>query len=120
MNNLVCKSKSAALSTLDTIVGNMGAGIQKTAIAAVRQWIEENVPSESGQEVREKLRKIFEGDDADRLGREWYEQGSKMVDGKPVPAEPGHGARVKCLWNSETKKWEPEGIPQKTEVINDN
>jgi hypothetical protein len=102
MNDLICKSKSAALSALDTIAAGMGAGTQRAAILAVKEWIVENTQGEQSQdEIRAELRRIFEGDNSDRLAREWKARGGP----------PPHGARIKCLWNSETKEWEPEVIP---------
>jgi hypothetical protein len=114
-SNLVCKKRSSALSTLDTIAGVMPIGTQRDALLAVRNWINKKVqPEDSREELAERLRKIFEGDEADRLGREWYNRGSEDINGELVPAEPGHGARVYCLWNAESKRWEPENSPPGT------
>jgi hypothetical protein len=40
MANIICKKKSAALNTLDTIVTSM-KGLQREAVLAVRSWIDE-------------------------------------------------------------------------------
>ena len=62
-------------------------------------------------ETEARIKKIFEGDEHDRLGREWYARGSRLIDGVLIPSEPAHGARVNCLWNSDTKRWKPECTP---------
>jgi len=62
-------------------------------------------------ETEARIKKIFEGDEYDRLGREWYARGSQLINGILVPSEPAHGARINCLWNSDLKRWEPENTP---------
>ena len=62
-------------------------------------------------ETEDRIKKSFEGDEHDRLGREWYNRGSQLINGELIPSEPAHGARVYCLWNSETERWEPECTP---------
>jgi hypothetical protein len=111
-NNFVCKTRTSALTALDTITGHMAAGIQKSALLAVKSWIEDNTqPEQSREEINALLAKFFEGDEADKLGRQWYNRGSVETGGKLVPTEPDHGARISCLWNAGTKRWEPECIP---------
>jgi hypothetical protein len=103
-NDFTCKTRAAALSALEAIAENTPPGTQRLALLAVKGWIEENTqPERSWPEVTAKLKKIFEGDEHDQLGRAWSENGG-------VPA---HGARVHCIWNSRTKKWEPEHDPEK-------
>jgi hypothetical protein len=116
MSDLICKSKAAALSALDTIIDNMSAGTEKDAIAAVRRWIAENVAPGLDEETKESLRKIFEGTPEQRAGRAWLDR--EMSD----PAYRGHGsdhhefihepedgAELECHYSTEYKKWIPIG-----------
>ena len=121
--SLVCKSHGTAIAALETITAAMSKGTQRDTLVAIYKWLNEIRPAESREELIKKLNKIFEGDAHDRLGREWYVRGSKKINGNFVPSEPGHGARVHCLWNAKTKKWEPEHLPtymqKQTEKINE-
>ena len=111
-NSLVCKSRTAASAALETIADSLPRGMtQRNAILAVREWLIENSPPDFNDETMKRLQRIFEGDEADKLGLAWYNRGSKVRDGKLEPTTPAHGARVSCLWNARTKKWEPEAIP---------
>ena len=110
MNELRCKNKAAAISVLDTLALVVEKGTPRDSLLAVRKWIVEEVSDGTiSEETMEMLARVFGGDEADKLGRAWLdsvENGDVPVE--PVPPEPAHGARVYCLWNSETKTWEPE------------
>jgi hypothetical protein len=131
MNNLVCKSKSAALSTLDTIAGNMEAGIQKTAIAAVRDWLVENMPKEFGPDIAKRLEAVFEGTEEQQKGRAWLEremsdpvyrgstEGNLHHHHRKMLREPENGAELECFWNAKYKAWDPcYGWPDVTHKTN--
>jgi hypothetical protein len=109
--DLVCKNRAAAFAALDAMADSMPRGTQRTALLAVKKWMIDTIPPDFDDKVLARLKKIFEGDEADKLGREWYNRGSVEADGKLVPTEADHGARIFCLWNAETKRWEPERIP---------
>jgi hypothetical protein len=111
-NELRCKSKGAALAILDALIKACHWGTRRDAILAVREWVIENFPPDIDEETIIRINKFFEGDEAEKLGREWYNQGSIEINGKLVPkAEPAHGARIGCLWNADTRQWEPECTP---------
>jgi fructosamine-3-kinase len=103
-NNLVCKTRTAALVAIDTIAGNMYSGTQRDALLAVKMWIEDNTRSEQNQEEFEaKIAKLFKKTEAEQKGWDWYCRGSKKVNGELVPAEPEDGAEWKCAWNAKKK-----------------
>ena len=103
-----CKTKGVALTALETIAETLPKGTQKDALLAVKAWISENATDGYiTEETKEKLRKIFDGDEHDRLAREWF--------GRNCKGEPAHGARAYCLWNAKTKKWEREFPPPRTD-----
>jgi hypothetical protein len=99
-----------AFTVLDTLADSM-KGRQREAVLAVWDWMKDNIPPDFDPETIKRIQKLFEGDEAEKLGRAWYARGSKDVNGKLVPTEPDPGARIHCLWNGKTKKWEPECIP---------
>jgi hypothetical protein len=120
MADFECKSRAIALTVLDTIAANM-EGTQRTALFAVRKWVDENVPPDPDQETREKLMRIFEGSEWEQKGCAWldremedpsYEGGTegnlhhkhhKMI------REPEDGAELACFWNARYTAWEPIG-----------
>jgi hypothetical protein len=110
MDELKCKNRAMAFTILDTLADSM-KGRHREAVLAVRDWMKENLIPDFDPETVKRIQKIFEGDEAEQLGRAWYNRGSKNINGKLTPTEPEHGARIRCLWNGKTKKWEPEWIP---------
>jgi hypothetical protein len=81
----------------------------RAALLAVNAWIQENVPKEI---PREDLGKIFTSEtEGQRTGREWYERGSRKVNGEWVSTEPEEGAERACVWNSKNKQWQPPYPP---------
>jgi hypothetical protein len=105
MENLICKSRAAAITALETLAADMGKGTKQAALRAVRDWVEQNTePEQSQDEIRAELERIFKGDEHDRLGREWKDRGGLPPD----------GARASCLWDAKTQTWKPEFPPPET------
>ena len=105
MGKIICRSKSVALSVLEAVAETFPkGGTQRESLLAVKSWLDENASAGYiAGETKELLNRIFEGDGHDRLAGEWLKRNRK--------GEPAHGARVFCLWNGKTKKWEPEFKP---------
>jgi hypothetical protein len=111
MADFECKSVAMALTALNTIAAEL-KGTQQAAILAVKAWIQENVPKEFPSE---ELKKIFEYvTEGERKGREWYERGSRKVNGEWVSTEPEEGAEWTCVWNAKNKQWQPPYPPPLT------
>jgi hypothetical protein len=111
MNDFECKSKAMALNCLGAIAES-SRGKQQKALLAVKTWLTENVPAPFGPETLQKLRDVFESEtEAERLGREWWDRGSRKVNGEWVSTEPENGAEWKCVWNAKIKRWEPPCPP---------
>jgi hypothetical protein len=111
-NSIICKSRAAAFAGLETMASSMPKGIQKDALTAIKNWLTENVPVPFGPETLQKLRDVFESEtEGERLGREWWDRGSRKVDGEWVSTEPENGAQWTCVWNAKTKRWEPPYPP---------
>jgi hypothetical protein len=103
MGNLKCKSKGAAMSILDTLAAAEQKGTRREALLAVREWIAGTVTDcVIKPETTAMLEAVFgcADDEAERAGEAWDKSGRS--------GEPAHGARWECLWNGETKAWEPE------------
>jgi hypothetical protein len=91
-------NKSQCLRLLD-VMREDATGTLKDALFSLRQLAQ--AQHESSPEIQAELAQIFAGDEYDRLGRMWKERGG-------VPPD---GARVFCLRNEKTQKWEPEFPP---------
>jgi hypothetical protein len=88
---------------LDTLAAAEQKGTQREALLAVREWIAGTVTDcVIKPETMALLEEVFGGDEAEHAGEAWDKSGRA--------GEPAHGARFKCLWNGETKAWEPEVI----------
>jgi hypothetical protein len=120
MADFECKNKAVALTVLDTIAASM-KGTRRTALFAVRKWVDENVPPEPDQETRERIMRIFEGSEWEQKGRVWLDremddpsyEGSTEGDihhkHHEMIHEPEDGAELDCFWNAKYKAWEPIG-----------
>jgi hypothetical protein len=121
-NNLVCKSRGAAIAAIDMMAGDAHNGTQRAALLAVKKWIENNTTNGLTDEVRKKLEEIFyERTEEQKKGCAWLDR--EMED----PAykgstegylhhhhhkriyEPEDGAELECFWNAKYKAWEPIG-----------
>jgi hypothetical protein len=120
MADFECKNKTIALTVLDTIAASM-KGTQRTALFAVRKWVDKNVPPEPDQETREMVMRIFEGSEWEQKGRAWLdrEMDDPSYEGSTdgylhhkhheMIHEPDDGAELDCFWNANYKTWEPIG-----------
>jgi hypothetical protein len=118
-NSIICKSRAAAFEGLETIANGMPRGTQRDAIIAIRNWLEENIPSDFDEKTRERLQKIFEGSEEQQKGRAWLERemSDPSYEGSPegnlrhhhyeMLHAPDDGAELYCFWNAEYKAWEP-------------
>ena len=129
-NKVVCSTRKAATTALETIAGILPRGIQRDSIIAVIEWINGNYPPDYTEETKQRILKIFEGTEWEQKGRAWIEK--EMNDpayehGTPAATsgtgslhflhkminEPEDGAELTCFWNAETKAWQPcEAWPQ--------
>jgi hypothetical protein len=122
MTETVCKTKSAAMDALEVIAGTMQRGTPRDALLAIKKWIDDNVQERFySEELKAKLKRIFQGTDAEQKGREWIERETgdpAYTSGAAIKGdegryhhetihEPEHGAELDCFWNSKTKAWEP-------------
>jgi hypothetical protein len=106
-NDLVCKNRAAALSSLDTMAAGMPQGMQRAALLAVKAWIEDNTqPSQSREEVNALLAKLFERTPGEQKGQDWH---NRMIAGEA--AEPEDGAEWKCAYNARKGQWFPISTP---------
>jgi hypothetical protein len=120
-NELVCKSKSAALCVLNTMADNMPGGTQRDALIAVKNWMADNIPADYDSETLKKLAAVFEGTEEQKRGRVWLEhemsdpsyegskEGSLHHRHHKMIHEPEDGAELDCFWNAKYKAWEPIG-----------
>jgi hypothetical protein len=101
-NGIICTSRAAAVTALETIAVNMPRGTQKNAIYAVISWINGNMAPDVTEETRARIQSIYESyfDDAGRKAVTWEVHGG----------EPEHGTRaqVPFLFDANTKTWELE------------
>jgi hypothetical protein len=111
MNDFECKSKAMAINCL-TAIAECSRNKQQKALLAVKSWLAESIPDPLNSETLQKMRDIFASEtEAERLGREWWDRGSRKVDGEFVSSEPENGAEWKCVWNAKIKRWEPPYSP---------
>jgi hypothetical protein len=108
MADFECKNRGTALAALDAIAAELN-GTRQAALTAVKAWIRENVSSDI---PREELEKIFTREtEGRRKGREWWERGSRKVNGAWASSEPEDGAERTCVWNAKNKHWQPPSPP---------
>jgi hypothetical protein len=112
-SSVICRSRETALTALETLAEAMPRGLQKEAITAVRNWIEENtLPTRNAEEIQVLFQKyLYDKTPAEQKGEDWYWRGSKKINDEFVPTEPEDGAEWKCLYNAKTKRWEPTTMP---------
>jgi hypothetical protein len=115
-NDLVCKSKSVALSILNTMINHLSGGTQRSALIAVRNWLVENLPPGFDEETKEIIQKIFEGSEEQQKGRAWLEKEMRDPayvghgsDHHEFIHEPENGAELDCYYSAKYKKWIPIG-----------
>jgi hypothetical protein len=118
-NNIICKSRAAAFSGLETIAASMPRGTQRDALIAIKNWIEDNSPTDFNEKTIERLQKIFEGSEEQKKGRAWLEretsdpsyegstEGNLHHRHHEMIHEPEDGAELECFWNAKYKAWEP-------------
>ena len=104
MTEIVCNSKTAAVTALEIIAGLLPRGTQRETVIAITKWIDENYPKDFDDATKERIRRIYDryaGDEHANAAIEWQVHGG----------EPPHGTRaeVPFLFNAETKTWELEG-----------
>ena len=101
-NGIVCNSRKAATTALETIAGILPRGIQRDSILAVINWIIANHAPDFNEETKAKIQSIYDHtfDAAAQKAIKWQVHGG----------EPEHGTRaeVPFLFNAETKTWELE------------
>jgi len=101
-NGVICTSKAAAITALETIAAYMPRGTQRDALIAIKSWISENTTPDFTEETRARIQKIYDDvfDDAGQKAIEWQVHGG----------EPKHGTRaeVPFIFNADTKTWELE------------
>jgi len=101
-SSVICNSRAAAITTLETIASVFPRGTQKNALHAVASWIINNTPKDFDEETRARIQKIYDDnfDEAARKAVKWEVEGG----------EPEHGTRyeVPFLFNGDSKQWELE------------
>jgi hypothetical protein len=110
MADFECKSRDMALTVLDTIAASM-KGTQRQAVLAVKDWVRENTTTGYTQEELLRIFTSHPETEGQRKAREWWDRGSRKVGGEWVTPEPEDGAEWTCVWNAETKRWEPPFPP---------
>jgi hypothetical protein len=118
-NSIICKSRAAAFAGLETIASSMPRGMQKDALTAIKNWVQENLSPDFDEKTTEKLQKIFEGSEEQQKGRVWLEremsdpsyegstEGNLHHHHHEMIHEPEDGAEFVCFWNAKYKAWEP-------------
>ena len=101
-DDIVCKTKGAALAALETITGILSSETQKGTVLAVIKWIEENYPKDFDEETIKRIQSIYDDcmDEGNQKALLWDIHGE----------EPPHGTRIQVpfLFNADKKTWELE------------
>jgi hypothetical protein len=118
-NSMICKSRAVAFAGLETIASSMPKGTQRDALLAIKNWMEENLPSDFDEKMIKRIKSIFEGTEEQKKGRAWldretsdpfYEgstEGNLHHHHHEMIHEPEDGAELDCFWNAKYKAWEP-------------